>query len=149
MPSYTRIWHRPLKISSILLGRGRNPKKRKNLGKTKKNKDTQKKIVPDSLERGGLDKSFVVFLFSNVFFCFSVFPMCFFVFSLFLCFPACCTVRSTRFAGTNFSKARSVTKGKQYCIFFKETCIKACHTVLKEYNDFLKCNCLLKNTFSK
>jgi len=51
-------------------------------------------------------------------FCFCCFSNVFCGCSLFLCFPACCTVRSTRFAGTNFSKARSVTKGiKQYCIF--------------------------------
>ena len=35
-----------------------------------------------------------------------------------------------------------------YCIFFKEICIKACCTVLKEYHGVSKCNCLLKNTRS-
>ena len=35
-----------------------------------------------------------------------------------------------------------------YCILFKEICIKACCTVLKEYHGVSKCNCLLKNTRS-
>ena len=82
MPSYTRIWHRPLKISSILLGRGRNPKKRKNLGKPKKNKDTHKKNSSRLFGEGGLDKSFVFFVFQCVFL-FLGFSNVFFLF--FLC----------------------------------------------------------------
>ena len=38
---------------------------------------------------------------------------------------------------------------KKCCTFFKETCIKACHTVLKECNGLLNCNCLLKNTIAR
>ena len=39
-------------------------------------------------------------------------------------------------------------RNKTILHFFKESCKKACHIVLKEYNGLLKSNCLLKNTFS-
>ena len=76
MPSYIRIWHRPLKITCILfdgwphklfpysLEEDETPKTKKNIGKNKKHKKQQKskkhalnKQNPNSLEEGGLDKS--------------------------------------------------------------------------------------------
>ena len=105
--------------------------------------NTQKKIRDSSLKHP-LSKEFVCFMcfpffsfFFPMFFVFLpnyflVFPM-FFLFvqgffglSLFLCFPACCTVRSTGFAGAIFSKQEASPKEKTILHFFKETCIKAC-----------------------
>ena len=98
--------------------------------------NTQKKIRDSSLKHP-LSKECVFYVFSVFFVFFSqcflcffqiiflVFPM-FFLFvqgffglSLFLCFPACCTVRSTGFAGAIFFQARSVTKGKNNIAFFQ------------------------------
>ena len=98
--------------------------------------NTQKKIRDSSLKHP-LSKEFVCFMcfpffsfffpmffvflpnyffgFSNVF----LFVQGFFGLSLFLCFPACCTVRSTGFAGAIFFQARSVTKGKNNIAFFQ------------------------------
>ena len=87
------------------------------------------------------------FGFSNVFF---VCPRVFwFIFvPVFSCLLHRSVYRICRDHG--FFEARSATKRiKQYCIFFKESCIKACRTVLKECNGFFKWNCFLKNTFSK
>ena len=45
-------------------------------------------------------------------------------------------------------KITSFQRNEQiYCILFKETCIKACCTVLKEYHGPLKCNCLSRIPF--
>ena len=121
------------------IGKQKKPEKllekqkiKKTLEKLKKaleNPKTKKK--PDFMERGGLDKLFLSFL-----------PAAPFHRSVY-------RIRRDRFFLSKECHQRHLFLVKQYCIIFKETWIKACRTVLKECNSLLKCNCFLKNTFSK
>ena len=135
MPSYTRIWHRPLQTTCMLFEgwphkllphsleedetqktkkmEKTKQKKQEILEKTKNNKKYNMSILFG--EGGNYTRVrkyvflglFCVLLFFvfPIFFWVLVFPM-FFVFLPVPMFPACCTVRSTGFAGTMFFRSK-------------------------------------------